>query len=106
MLTLFHLEPSPRALHIADYLLENFGWPHKLAGTKYPDNEKSFRQTLSYKNPTSRGFFVDIDADNQRVIVNFAPSGIGDELSDWTRRNAPWQSVPIDAGHFTVIRAQ
>ena len=51
LLTLFHLEPSPRALHIADYLVENYGWPHKLAGTKYPDGEKSFRQTLSYKTP-------------------------------------------------------
>ncbi len=83
LLTLFHLEPSPRALHIADYLLENFGWPHKLAGIKYPEGEKSFRQTLSYMNPTSRGFFVDIDADNQRVVVSFDPSSIDDELSDW-----------------------
>ena len=83
LLTLFHLEPSPRALHIADYLLENFGWPHKFAGTKYPEGEKSFRQTLSYRSPTSRGFFVDIDAENQRVIVSFDPSSIDDELSDW-----------------------
>ena len=76
MLTLFHLEPSPRALHIADYLLENFGWPHKLAGTKYPDSEKSFRQTLSYRAPTRRGFFVDIDTENQRVTIRFDSSNI------------------------------
>ena len=83
LLTLFHLEPSPRALYIADYLLENFGWPQKLEGTKYPDSEKSFRQTLSYRNPTSRGFFVDIDTENERVIVRFDPSSVSDELSDW-----------------------
>lgn len=83
LLTLFHLEPSPRALHIADYLLENFGWPHKFAGTKYPAGEKSFRQTLSYRSPTNRGFFVDIDAGNERVIVSFDPSSIDGELSDW-----------------------
>ena len=61
LLTLFHLEPSPRGLHIADYLLENFGWPHKNAGTKYPVNEKSFRQTLSYHHSTRRGFYVIAD---------------------------------------------
>ncbi|MBQ9904110.1 MAG: hypothetical protein IJM47_04905 [Synergistaceae bacterium] len=61
LLTLFHLEPSPRGLHIADYLLENFGWPHKNAGTKYPVNEKSFRQTLSYHQSTRRGFYVIAD---------------------------------------------
>ena len=83
LLTLFHLEPSPRALHIADYLLENFGWPHKQAGIKYPDSEKSFRQTLSYRASTRRGFFVDIDTENQRVTVRFDPSGVSDELSDW-----------------------
>ena len=37
LLTLFHLEPSPRGLHIADYLLANYGWKHKEAGKKYPD---------------------------------------------------------------------
>ena len=83
LLTLFHLEPSPRALHIANYLVENYGWPHKYAGTKYTDNEKSFRQPLSYRRPTRRGFFVDIDSDNERVVVRFAPSCIDDELSKW-----------------------
>ena len=70
LLTLFHLEPSPRALHIVDYLLLNYGWKHKEAGKKYPQNEKSFRQTLSYRRPTLRGFygvkleniFIDFDA--------------------------------------------
>lgn len=82
LLTLFHLEPSPRGLHITDYLISNYGWRHKDAGTKYPDSEKSFRQTLSYRKPTSRGFFIDIDTDNSRIVVRFDPSRIGDELID------------------------
>ncbi|MBQ3654935.1 MAG: MvaI/BcnI restriction endonuclease family protein [Synergistaceae bacterium] len=83
LLTLFHLEPSPKALHIADYLLSNYGWRHKGAGTRYPDTEKSFRQTLSYMNPTVRGFFVDIDDNNRRVIIGFDPTKIDDEFADW-----------------------
>ncbi|MBQ3450523.1 MAG: hypothetical protein IJG34_11605, partial [Synergistaceae bacterium] len=83
LLTLFHMEPSPRGLHITDYLLENYGWPHKQAGKKYPSNEKSFRQTLSYMKPTSRGFFIDIDDDNQKIIIRFDPSSIRDEVTDW-----------------------
>ena len=83
LLTLFHLEPSPRALHIADYLLNNYGWPHKQAGKKYPVGTKSFRQTLSYRNPTRRGFFVDVDDANRRIVVRFDASLIHDELAGW-----------------------
>lgn len=83
LLTLFHLEPSPRALHIVDYLLLNYGWSHKEAGKKYPENEKSFRQTLSYRQPTLRGFFVDVDDENERIIVKFSPETIGNEVNDW-----------------------
>ncbi|MBQ6111202.1 MAG: hypothetical protein IJL01_02285, partial [Synergistaceae bacterium] len=39
--------------------------------------------TLSYRAPTRRGFFVDIDTENQRVTVRFDLSGVSDELSDW-----------------------
>lgn len=83
LLTLFHLEPSPRALHIVDYLLLNYGWRHKEAGIKYPDSEKSFRQTLCYMRPTLRGFFVDIDSKNERVTINFDPDKIGQDAADW-----------------------
>ena len=83
LLTLFHLEPSPRALHIADYLLANYGWRHKEAGKKYPESERSFRQTLSYLKPTVRGFFADIDEADRRIVVRFDASEISDEFSDW-----------------------
>jgi len=42
--TLFHLEPSPRALRfVPNILLPNYGWKHELAGIRYPSNEMSFR---------------------------------------------------------------
>ena len=45
--TLFHIEPSPRALKfIPSILLPNYGWRHQEAGKKYPETEKSFRQLI------------------------------------------------------------
>ena len=40
LLTLFHLEPSPRALHIADYLLANYGWRHQEAAKNTQKTKK------------------------------------------------------------------
>ncbi len=56
-----------------------------MAGTKYPESEKSFRQTLSFKKPTRRGFFVDIDGVNERVIVRFDSSIVSEELAEWKK---------------------
>ena len=45
--TLFHIEPSPRALKFVPRIfLLKYGWLHKEAGTRYHINEMSFRQTL------------------------------------------------------------
>jgi len=42
--TLFHMEPSPRALKfVPNILLPKYGWKHQLAGSKYPPDEMSFR---------------------------------------------------------------
>ena len=83
LLTLFHSEPSPRALKIVPWLLSNYGWPHKEAGTKYPDGEKSFRQTLKYLEKSSRGFFIDIDDIDRKIIVSFSFSDIKQEHTVW-----------------------
>ncbi len=49
--TLFHMEPSPRAVKfVPNLLLPNYGWKHAEAGIKYNDNELSFRQTISAKS--------------------------------------------------------
>ena len=46
--TLFHLEPSPRALKfVAQILLPKYGWAHKEDGKRYPIGELSFRQTIN-----------------------------------------------------------
>ena len=83
LLTLFHMDPSPRALKIVPYLLEKYGWEHQEAGEKYPDTEKSFRQTLSYQQKTSRGFYLDIDEENRRIVIKFSFSDIDEGLADW-----------------------
>src|SRR3989338_4567165 len=46
--TLFHLEPSPRAiLFVSQLLLPLYGWAHGEAGAKYSKDEMSFRQTIN-----------------------------------------------------------
>lgn len=82
-LTLFHMEPSPTALKIVSYLLNNFGWKHAEAGKRYDENEKSFRQTLSYHNPTIRGFDLDIDEAEKKVLVTFNMDLIDTALNQW-----------------------
>lgn len=77
------MEPSPTALNIVSYLLRNFGWKHKKAGIDYPINEKSFRQTLSYHNRTSRGFDLDIDEINKKIIIDFDINSIDVSFIDW-----------------------
>ena len=85
LLTLFHMEPSPRALKLVPYLLEKYGWPHAEAGKKYPPDTKSFRQTLSFQQRSARGFLVDIDEQNRRIVINFSFDEIGEGLEDWKR---------------------
>ena len=72
LVTLFHMEPSPRAFKfIPAILLPEFGWKHQKAGGKYPDTEKSFRQTICASRYSNRGFTVKVDRQEQKVIVDF-----------------------------------
>ena len=60
--TLFHSEPSPRNLKfVPSILLPKYGWRHDKAGTLYPENEMSFRQTINGLKRTDRGFGIIID---------------------------------------------
>lgn len=68
-ITLFHKEPLPRRRVVPRVLLPNFGWEHDNAGTKYPADEKSFRQTLSATQHTDRGFRVEVDDEKSVRIV-------------------------------------
>lgn len=72
LLTLFHMEPSPRAIRfVPRLLLPCYGWSHDKAGSQYPADEMSFRQTLRATARTNRGFTILVDRNNRRVEVSF-----------------------------------
>ena len=84
--TLFHMEPSPRALKIVSgILLPEYGWPHKEAGKKYSGNEKSFRQTISTKQRSDRGFKVVVDRKNKKVLISFDSSSVDQRHEKWLK---------------------
>ena len=82
--TLVHPEPSPRAVKIVpSLLLPNYGWPHKSAGLKYPENEMSLRLTLKCDQRTDRGFTFAIDRENERIMVSFDHQSVGEHHNEW-----------------------
>ncbi|MBF0379080.1 MAG: MvaI/BcnI restriction endonuclease family protein [Desulfamplus sp.] len=82
--TLFHIEPSPRAVKfVPQVLLLKYGWEHKEAGKKYPENEMSFRQTIHGLSPSDRGFQVKIDRVNCKVIISFDSSKVEEKHCEW-----------------------
>jgi hypothetical protein len=85
--TLFHIEPSPRAVKfVPQVLLLKYGWAHQEAGKKYPDNEMSFRQTIHGLSPSDRGFQVIIDHKNRKVLISFDSSKVADKHSEWLKQ--------------------
>ncbi|PIE51293.1 nciI [Candidatus Fermentibacteria bacterium] len=87
LITLFHMEPSPRAFKfVPSILLPEFGWKHKKAGNQYSNEEKSFRQTINALKYSSRGFIVRVDSNNRKIFVDFDPSKIkNDNHPEWKR---------------------
>jgi hypothetical protein len=82
--TLFHMEPSPRALKFVPRIfLLKYGWPHKEAGTRYPKNEMSFRQTISGKDRSDRGFKIVINKSERKVLVSFNSNTVSEYHSNW-----------------------
>ena len=82
--TLFHFEPSPRAIKfVPQILLPKYGWPHKGAGKKLPENEMSFRQTIHGLSPSDRGFMVKIDRCNKKILVSFDYEKVAEKHSYW-----------------------
>ncbi|MFL0162634.1 MvaI/BcnI family restriction endonuclease [Aquirufa salirivi] len=82
--TLFHIEPSPRAVKfVPQILLLNYGWKHQEAGKKYTENEMSFRQTIHGLSPSDRGFQVIIDRINSKVLISFDSSKVVEKHSEW-----------------------
>lgn len=95
LLTMFHMEPSPRAMRVVPaILLQKYGWPSAEAGGRYPEDEKSFRGTLNAQNATDRGFKVRVNDKERRVEIVF-DSSITDE------RHKIWKkSVLKRVGHL------
>jgi hypothetical protein len=82
--TLFHSEPSPRALKfVPKILLPKYGWPHKSAGIDYPPDEKSFRQTLNALSRTDRGFKIIVDREQSKVRVSFDANAVSNGHREW-----------------------
>jgi hypothetical protein len=82
--TLFHMEPSPRAMKfVPKVLLPFYGWSHQGAGIGYPICEKSFRQTIHGNSASDRGFKVIIDRKQQKVLISFNYRDVSPRHSDW-----------------------
>jgi hypothetical protein len=82
--TLFHIEPSPRALRFVPLvLLPKYGWAHQEAGLRYPLGEMSFRQTISGLGRSDRGFKVVIDRNEQKVLISFDARAVSPRHHDW-----------------------
>jgi len=84
LVTLCHMEPSPRALgFVPRILLPYYGWSHQGAGTTYGVNEKSFRQTISGANRSDRGFMVIVDRKSQKVLISFDANAVDPRHKEW-----------------------
>ena len=82
--TLFHSEPSPRAIKfVPSMLLPNYGWKHKKAGEKYPETEMSFRATIHAQNTSERGFSVEVDRRDKKILVSFDSSKVHEKHEKW-----------------------
>jgi hypothetical protein len=82
--TLFHMEPSPRALKfVSRIFLLKYGWLHEKAGILYPKNEMSFRQTISGKNRSDRGFKIIINSRERKVLISFDSNKVSEKHADW-----------------------
>ena len=82
--TLFHIEPSPRAIKfVPQVLLLKYGWSHQEAGKKYPSNEMSFRQTIHGLSPSDRGFMVKVDRINRKLLISFDENKVSEKHTDW-----------------------
>lgn len=95
LLTMFHMEPSPRAMKVVpEILLLKYGWSSAEAGKKYPENEKSFRGTLNAANFTDRGFKVQVNDKERRIEIVF-------DNSHTDKRHKEWQqNVLKQVGHL------
>ena len=82
--TLFHIEPSPRAIgFVPQVLLPKYGWAHKEDGKKYPKGEMSFRQTIHGQSRSDRGFKVVISRKERKILISFDSKSVDLRHKTW-----------------------
>lgn len=89
LVTLFHMEPSPRALKfVPKVLLSSYGWSHQEAGKRYKSSERSFRQTISGAIRSDRGFTVIVDKTSAKVLISFDSKSVDPRHEEWLKEVA------------------
>ena len=84
LISLSHSEPNPKEAKITTkVMLPNYGWRHQKAGTKYPENELSFRMTMNGVAYTDRGFKLNVDRTANRVNIVFDSTKVSPRHSEW-----------------------
>ena len=82
--TLFHIEPSPRAIRfVPQVLLPKYGWAHQEDGKKYPKGEMSYRQTIHGNSRSDRGFKVVIDRKERKILISFDAGSVDIRHKKW-----------------------
>lgn len=85
--TLFHIEPSPRAIRfVPQVLLPLYGWAHQEDGKKYPKGEMSFRQTIHGNSCSDRGFKVVIDRKERKILISFDSKCVDKRHKEWLQQ--------------------
>ena len=85
--TLFHIEPSPRAIRfVPQVLLPLYGWAHQEDGKKYPKGEMSFRQTIHGNSCSDRGFKVVIDRKDRKILISFDSKCVDKRHKEWLQQ--------------------
>src|SRR3990167_11082209 len=84
--TLFHFEPSPRAIRfVPQMLLPKYGWAHQEDGKKYPKGEMSYRQTIHGQSRSDRGFMVVIDRKERKILISFDAGSVDIRHKAWLK---------------------
>ncbi len=82
--TLFHIEPSPRAIRfVPQVLLPKYGWAHQEDGKKYPKGEMSYRQTIHGNSRSDRGFKVVVDRKERKILISFDAKSVDSRHKNW-----------------------
>ena len=79
LITLFHMEPSPRAIRfVPKVFLPLYGWKHQTIS-----REMSFRQTINGLSCSDRGLKVVVDRAARKVLISFNAKCVSGKHRKW-----------------------